>query len=113
MKTRTKGWTDEQILVDMLQRDPQWLARAIVRIDENQTADERDGGVTVHANGIGWSGVDAKTGTYLAGYARTGRPFTGRFALKAYRLARKYRRQLLDHMEAAGKLDKLRETVSA
>ena len=72
------------------------LERAILRIDERQTEDERAYGETRHSNGIGWSGADASVGTYMANYVRGGNALSGAWRLRAFRLAVKYRAQLAD-----------------
>lgn len=72
------------------------LERAIIRIDERQTPDERACGETRYSNGIGWSGADASVGTYMADYVRKGNALSGAWRLRAFRLAIKYRAQLAD-----------------
>ena len=72
------------------------LERAILRIDERQTHDERISGETLHSNGIGWSGSDASVGTYMANFVRSGNALSGAWRLRAFRLAIKYRAQLAD-----------------
>jgi hypothetical protein len=72
------------------------LERAILRIDERQTADERSAGETRYSNGIGWSGSDAAVGTYMANYIRSGRTLSGAWRGRAMTLAFKYRGQLAD-----------------
>ena len=72
------------------------LERAILRIDERQTVDERVAGETRYSNGIGWSGADARVGTYMADYVRNGNALSGAWRLRAFRLAIKYRGQLAD-----------------
>ncbi len=72
------------------------LEKAILRIDERQTDDERQAGETRHSNGIGWSGADARVGTYMANYVRNGNALSGAWRLRAFRFAIKYRGQLAD-----------------
>lgn len=72
------------------------LEKAILRIDERQTDDERNAGETRYSNGIGWSGADASVGTYMADYVRKGNTLSGAWRLRAFRLAIKYRGQLAD-----------------
>lgn len=72
------------------------LERAILRIDERQTDDERNSGETRYSNGIGWSGADARVGTYMANYIRSGHTLSDGWRLRAMRLAFKYRGQLAD-----------------
>ena len=49
-----------------LENNPDWAKRALIRIYENQTADEQNSGVTVHDNGIGFTGCDANILTSFA-----------------------------------------------
>ena len=70
------------------------VEKAILRIDERQTVDERVAAETRYSNGIGWSGSDARVGTYMADYIRSGRPLTGAWRGRAMTLAFKYRGQL-------------------
>jgi hypothetical protein len=72
------------------------LERAILRIDERQTTDERLSGETRYSNGIGWSGSDARVGTYMANYIRSGNTLSGAWRGRAMTLALKYRGQLAD-----------------
>jgi hypothetical protein len=72
------------------------VEKAILRIDERQTDDERNSGETRYSNGIGWSGSDAAVGTYMANYIRSGRTLSGAWRGRAMTLAFKYRGQLAD-----------------
>lgn len=58
MKTVPK-WT-KQAIKEKLLADNQWLIRGLLAIHSRQTEDERQSGVTVHDNGIGFNGVDAE-----------------------------------------------------
>jgi hypothetical protein len=58
-------------LVEQLRRrlgsDPRWALRALMRIYQNQTADEQARDATIERNGIGFSGPDAEI---LGSFAR-------------------------------------------
>lgn len=89
-------YTEAQI-VEMLENNPKAVVRAIVAIYNRQTQEEQNSGDTIHNNGIGFSGADAKIGSYMAKYAiQTGATrFTGKFAPRALHIAKKYRKQLV------------------
>ena len=76
-----------------------WLERAILAIDSRQTADEQSSEQTLHDNGRGWSGADARFGSYLARFIRSSRKsegerLSGKFVEAGRRLIRKYCGQL-------------------
>ena len=50
-----------------LASDPRWALRALIRIYQNQTADEQAHDATIERNGIGFSGPDAEI---LSSFAR-------------------------------------------
>jgi hypothetical protein len=78
-----------------LQSDQRWLERGILAIDARQTEDERRQDTTKYANGRGWSGADARKGSYYARWIRSGRHLSGRHLYQAKVMMRKYARQLL------------------
>lgn len=84
-----------------LASDPRWALRALIRIYQNQTADEQAHDATIERNGIGFSGPDAEI---LSSYARQ---YLRRWSLSPKQmnlLQRKipsYARQILDCSDAA------------
>lgn len=80
------------------------VERAIVAIFHRQTQDEQSSHCTKHSNGIGFSGVDASLGTYLAKWILSGKHLSGRFLVKGRGMAQKYRGQLLDIAKEKAKL---------
>lgn len=52
---------------EMLATDARWALKALVRIYDNQTADEKSSEDTKHDNGIGFTGSDAHL---LTSYAK-------------------------------------------
>jgi hypothetical protein len=88
-------WTKEKIL-DLLERNPKAVERAIVRIYERQTEDEKAGQNTKHLNGMGFSGAHAAQGTYYAKWVLSGRRLTGAHLEKARNIAKRYAGQLLE-----------------
>jgi len=88
-------YTEKQI-VNILNTKPMAVERAIVAIYKNQTDAEKNAGATLEDNGIGFSGADARMGSYMANWhISTGKPFTGKFKKRAARMAHKYRKQLV------------------
>lgn len=58
-------WNKDRI-VDLLARNDKAVARAIVRINENQTADEQDQQIVKYQNGKGFRPAHARMGTSMA-----------------------------------------------
>jgi len=76
------------------------VARAIVRIYNNQTLDEQASSDTKHCNNIGFSGADARLGSYYAKWVISGKSLTGSHLIKARIMSYKYVRQLSEHATA-------------
>lgn len=113
--TTARTWTETEV-VDLLNKSPKAVNRAILAIDARQTASERLSYATREQNGVGWSQYDARFGGWLAGEIRGGRPpFTAKMRAAALKLATRYRRQLVDvanKREARGDMEAAR-TVQA
>jgi hypothetical protein len=90
-----KLWTQEEI-VKLIEKNNLFVESCIIKIFERQTADEQENSTTEHNNGIGFSGVDAKTMTYYAKYIKSGRHLTGEHLEKARQRIKKYKRQLTE-----------------
>jgi len=56
-----------ECLRQRLATDPRWALRALIRIYQNQTADEQSKDAAIERNGIGFSGPDAEI---LSSFAR-------------------------------------------
>jgi hypothetical protein len=89
----TKTWTREAI-ENLIRTNPRAVERAMVAIWERQTADEQSTDTTRHSNGIGFSGWTARSGSYYAGWVRSGRSLTGKHLDKARRIALHHAGQL-------------------
>lgn len=89
----TKTWTREEIETLVTTND-RAVERAMVSIWERQTADEQSTETTRHSNGVGFSGWTARSGTYYAGWVRSGRRLTGKHLDKARRIALHHAGQL-------------------
>ena len=72
------------------------VARAIVSIYNSQTLDEQQSSSTKHTNSIGFSGADARLGTYYAKWILSGRQLSGNHLVKARVMSHKYVRQLAE-----------------
>jgi len=89
----TKQWTKAAI-VDLLNSNPRAVERALLAIYAAQTAGEQLAGTTCEQNGVGFTGADANTGTWLVqvviaeGTAK-GRPEGQRLRGKALEMGRR------------------------
>lgn len=78
------------------------VERGLIRIYKRQTSDEREFGVSIHANGVGFSKYDDDFGTSLAKWLLNrdhipeGRRFTRKQMNAARKLVLKYSKQLTD-----------------
>ena len=79
---------------EKLENNPDWAKRALVRIYENQTADEQNSGATVHDNGIGFTGCDANIlSSFAEGLKKYGNLTVKQMAL-LHRKIGKYAKQI-------------------
>lgn len=62
-------WTKEKI-IQLLETNDQAVARALVRINENQTFDEQDNQDTKYRNGRGFRPCHARMGTSMSIFFR-------------------------------------------
>lgn len=88
-------------ILKALDENPRAVMKAIVIVGDNQTAEEMAQEATLQHNGVGFTGTDARFGTYLYGQIRSGRGLSPKMLESARKMAKKYARtQLL----AAAKL---------
>ena len=90
-----KVWTREEIEA-LVRTNDRAVERAMVAIWERQTADEQASQTTNHNNGRGFCGWAARSGTYYAGWVRSGRRLTGKHLDKARKIALHHAGQLTD-----------------
>lgn len=84
-----------------LASDPRWALRALMRIYQNQTADEQSSERTIERNGVGFSGPDAEILTSFARqYQRRGSLSERQMAVLIRRIPC-YARQIVQHSDAA------------
>ena len=88
-----KFWFDSEIRKLIAEND-QMVERAIVKLYECQTADEQTCGETVHSNGVGFNGCDAKLLTSFAQWILSGRHLTPKQMQYARPKLSKYAKQL-------------------
>lgn len=72
------------------------VERAIVAIYNRQTDDEQRSEDTKHLNGIGFTGADARLGSYYAKWILSGKHLNGNHLNKARLMSLKYVRQLCE-----------------
>jgi hypothetical protein len=93
-----KIW-DKDAIHALLDRNGEAVARALMIVYGNQTADERAAFVTRHSNGVGFTGADAEWLTDIAKKWQIWRRWASERQLNAVRKAiKKYHRQILEHM---------------
>src|SRR5574337_878352 len=90
----TQTWTEASI-VNLLNGNDRAVERAMVAIWKRQTEDEQRSENTHWRNDIGFSGADARRGSYFAQWVMRGNRLTGTHLAKARAMAIKYRKQLL------------------
>lgn len=91
-----KTWTPEEMEQYLAKAPAKAIGLALVRIFERQTADEQASERTSVQNGQGFSGYDAKTGTYMAQWVLSGRELSGQYLERGRKMAMRYRKQLVE-----------------
>lgn len=89
-----KTWTRDEI-DSLLRTNPKAVERAMIRLYELQTQDERVASETKHHNNIGFAGNAAKRGSYYARWVMSGRQLTGHHLDRAQAIALRHSRQLV------------------
>lgn len=90
----SKQWTRDQIDA-LLRANPKAVERAMIRLYELQTGDERAAGETKHNNNVGFAGNAAKRGSYYARWVMSGRQLSGHHLDRALSIALRHSRQLV------------------
>ncbi len=100
MATKAQKWNKTNIR-ELLEKNDRAVNRGIIRIYEYQTQDEKKKAQTKESNGVGFNGVDAPFGTFLAEYILSKRKnvndynvLTGNFLERARKITIKYAGQL-------------------
>ena len=79
---------------ERLATSPAWATRGLLRIYDNQTADEQASQTTSHDNGIGFSGCDAEILSSFAEQIRRGRNMSPKQMALIFKRMPKYAAQL-------------------
>jgi hypothetical protein len=100
MATKTQKWNKTNIR-QLLEKNDRAVNRGILRIYEYQTREEQTKAQTRESNGVGFNGIDASYGTFLANYILEKRKnandynvLTGKFLDRARKMTMKYAGQL-------------------
>lgn len=91
----TKTWTRDDIN-GILRTNPKAVGRAMLRLYERQTQDERSSSTTKHENARGFSSAFASRGSYYARWVQGGRELTGKHLDTARRIAITHSKQLVE-----------------
>ena len=78
-----------------------WAQRGLIRIFENQTADEQASATVSHDNGIGFTGVDAEFLTSLAKQLQSGKTLSPKQMVWVHKKMPKYAKQLVESIAPA------------
>lgn len=114
----TMAKNDPMYIKWLLTMNDKAVERAMIAIYNLQTLDEQVSQDTRHSNGVGFSGADARTGSYYAKWVLSGRKLTGKHLDKARVMSYKYIRQLSEiatqkMAETAKDLQEEREAIQA
>lgn len=90
----TMAKNDPTYIKWLLNMNDRAVERAIVAIYNRQTEDEQNAQDTKHSNGVGFSGADARLGSYYAKWIMSGKHLSGNHLVKARLMSYKYVRQL-------------------
>lgn len=99
--TEQKEWTREEI-EDLISKSNKAVGRALVRLYERQTQEEKNVDAALVENGRGFSKVDAEFGSSLARSFTEYGHFTGKQLPYARKIALKYAGQLLEIANESG-----------
>lgn len=92
--TAKRIWTRDEI-VNLLETNPGFLHRAMIKLYERQTRDEQRARTTMVDNKRGFSAFHAKTGTKLGKYAKEGGTFGWKWRGQALKVAKIHVGQLV------------------
>ena len=81
-------------LREKLANDIRWSVKGLLRVYENQTADEQNSGTTKYHNGIGFTGADADILSSFAEQVKKGRQLSEKQRKILFKKMPRYARQL-------------------
>jgi len=93
IKMKAKTWTREEITI-MLEANERAVAHGVVRLYCRQEAGERANGTVTNDNGMGFSGPNARSGTYYAKWVISGGVLSGKHLEKARKITKHHVGQL-------------------
>lgn len=82
-------------ILKSLDENPRAVMKAIVILGRNQTEDELQQEATLQHNGVGFTGTDARYGTWLYGQIVAGKGLSAKMLEGARKMAKKYARTQL------------------
>lgn len=82
-------------ILKSLDENPRAVMKAIIILGNNQTEDELQQEATLQHNGIGFTGTDARYGTWLYGQIKAGNSLSAKMMEGARKMAKKYARTQL------------------
>lgn len=88
-------WTAEAVRAKLLS-DQVWVERGLMAIYRRQTSLEKQAEEAIFVNGRGFGAFDAKMGSYLAAYCKSGKHLSGPFVVKGRKIVLKYVGQLVE-----------------
>ena len=100
-------WLLQRYIKEQVKVDARWAIRGLLRIYEDQTAEEQNAGHTHVHNGVGFSGVDGEILSSFASQIKKGRNMSPKQMVLIHKKMPKYAMQL----EAASKITEKPRTV--
>lgn len=97
---------DESRIELLIDTNPVFLTRALVKIYDRQTRDEKDTKNTRHFNGVGFNAAHASKMSYYARWVLSGRSLSGTHLEKCKQTLKKYRKQILEEIAIASPVHK-------
>lgn len=85
----------KELIKEKLQTNQKWVERAILAIYNKQSIQEQNVSDTIHRNGVGFNGSDARVMSYYAKWIESGKHLSGKHLIKATKKIMKYSGQLL------------------
>lgn len=96
---------NEDTVATMIDTNNAFLEKALIKIYDRQTRDEKNTRETKHLNNVGFNAAHAKVMSYYARWVLSGRNLSGSHLQKAKRILRSYRKQILEEIALANPLN--------
>lgn len=91
----------EATVAELIDTNPQFMERALIKIYDRQTEDEKVAKITHYHNHVGFSAAHASKMCYYAKWVLSGRKLSGPHLEKCKAILKKYRKQILHEIAAA------------